>query len=178
MKTSVDSDCYVLMAGDKFQSTKESAEESDSGTSEFSESEADSESEEPAQQFAEPLHTTLWTPADRWMATVPDRRRFKTAYVVSLGDFIRRAKPANYEQLEQLLGKSIHSQEFTTTKLSDIEAELASDRHPDFESPTVLPIDLEQRFANDSTKGPWDLVVYWIRWKDATIPRSLELRLY
>lgn len=178
MKTSIDCDCYVLMADNKSQSTEESAEESDGGISEFSESEADSKSEEPAQQLAEQLHMTLWTPADKWMRTSTDRRRFKTAYVVSLGDFIRRAKPANYEQLEQLLGKSNHSQGFSTTKLRDIEAELANDRHPDFESPTVLPIDLEQALANDSTKSAWDLSVYWIRWKDATIPSSLELRLY
>lgn len=142
------------MADNTSQSTEESAEESDGGISE------------------------LWTPADRWMTTSPDRRRFTTAYVVSLGDFIRQAKPANYEQLEQLLGKSNHSQEFSTTKLSDIEAELASDRHPVFESPRVLPINLEKLFANDSTMGLRDLVVYWIRWKDATIPSVLELRLY
>lgn len=175
MKTSVDSDCYILMADNRSRTTEEPAEESDGETSEFGESEVDWESDEPAQHFAEQLHITPWTPADKWMRIIPERYQFKTAYVVSLGDFIRQAKPTNYERLEQLVGKSNLSQEFSTTKLRNIEAELATNRHPDFESPTVLPIDLEQALPNDSTK---DLVVYWISWKDATIPSSLELRLY
>lgn len=176
LETGVDSDCFILMGSWWYPSSGTSGERSDVEWYEESESEDHSAFEKTAQPHITGWsHTDVWTPADKWRRVAYGSRRFQTAYVVSLRDFIRQAKPANYEQLDRLLGKKNGTQAFSTTELSEIEAELASSKHPQFESPTVRPVDLSQLFAESE---PERLVVYWIRWKNATIPGFLELRLY
>lgn len=176
LETGVDSDCYILMGSNWSPSPETSGGKSYSDLSEDSESEGHSECNETAQpHITKWPHTDVWTPADRWPRAAYGSRRSQTAYVVSLRDFIRQAKPANYEQLERLLGKENGTQAFSTTELSDVEADLATSRHPQFESPTVRPVDLNQLHAESETGT---LVFYWIRWKNATIPGGLALRLY
>lgn len=101
-----------------------------------------------------------WTRADRWIQVHDRSLRWNTAYVVSFKDFIGQVKPANYNQLERLLSKDNCTQDFSPTKLSEIEAELAAKQHLEFEFPTVRPLDLNNFFASSWNEG---LKVYWIR---------------
>lgn len=177
LETGVDSDCCILMT-DKWPRAEESStEDSNIETSEDSEPDDGSSYDQPQKEpITYPPQANIWTSGDMWTRERSARRRFKTAYVVSLAEFIRQAKPVNYEQLRRLLGSNnCSTQEFSTTKLSQIEAELSTRKHTVFRSPSVQPVDLNQIFSVDGVK---DLRVYWIRWKDVTIPGSLVLRLY
>lgn len=130
----------------------------------------------PAHQLTtERQHTNPWNLAAKWVCCKPSHCPFEAAYVVSLEDFIRQAKPANYEQLEKLLCKQSRGREFSITELRELETELASSNHPYFESPTVQPLDLNQFFAGDEFE---ELRVYWMKWEDVTIPGFVELGLY
>ena len=175
LEKGVDSDCYMLLADIEFSRPDPSNRESDSEVSTDSASESDPESDDlDRQDPRKRRRTDQWNPASRW-SSASLRRRFKTAYVVSLRDLVRQAKPDNHDQLERLLGTNRSTPEFPPTNLSEIEAELATREHPHFESPRVLPVDLKQFFADKIFP---DLLVYWIRWKDTTIPGYLTLRLY
>lgn len=179
LETGVDSDCYILMkTEDRRHGYTANDLESGGGISDDRESEGDSEPYEASQQqITKWSHTDVWT-EDKWTWVNSQRCGSKVAYVISLGDFIRRIKPANYQQLERLLGKNNCKQEFSTAKLSEIEAELATSKHPAFDFPTVRPVDLNHIFNRTGLKASEHTMVYWIRWKDATIPGSLQLRLY
>lgn len=175
--TGVDSDCYILMTDKWPRAEKSSTEDSNLEASEDIEPEDGSDYDEPPKEpITDYPHANIWTSGDMWTREKGARRRFKTAYVVSLAEFIRQAKTANYEQLRRLLGSNnCSTQELSTTKLSQIEAELSTKKHTVFRSPTFQPVDLNRFFAGDEIKN---LRVYWIRWKDVTIPGSLVLRLY
>lgn len=176
MKNGIDSDCYVLMRDDIPPSSETSSESSGGEASEDSEYGSDSETDELAQQrITKELQTDLWLPAGRRRRIDPRWHSSKTAYAISLEDFVRQVEPANYKQVERLFRKDGRTQELSTTKLSEIETELTTSKHFEFKSPTVRPVDLNE-FFDDHEFRP--LYVYWIRWKDATIPGSLKLRLY
>lgn len=177
LETGVDSDCYILMRDRQDRITGASTKESGDKISEDRESEGDSISDKVSQrQITERPHKDRWIPEHKWMRVDSQRRRSEAAYVVSLRDFIRQAKPANYEHLEQLLSEENRTQEVSTTNLREIEAELATSQHPEFKSPKVRSVgDLDDLFAEESIEK---LIVYWIKWKDATIPGFLNLRLY
>lgn len=185
LETGIDSDCHILMVEDRSSASSYSSrdllndsltdlfsdvsrDESEGNTSGDSQSESGSSSDESTQQ---------WIPTDKWRMVSIRRRPSKTAYVVSLGDFIRQVKPANFAQLEPFLGRDDHTPDLAMRELGQIQAELATSQHPQFSFPTVRPVDLNDFF---SKARPGNLVVYWIRWKDATIPAgwSLKLRLY
>lgn len=179
LKTGVDSDCYILMIDnpENSESAGASSEESDDDDiSEISEYESGWEKDESVQQQVKrQSRASTWSSADEWVTVGFRQRRIHIAYVVSFREFIRQAKPVNYEQLERLLGNNNRTQGFSTKFLREIEAELATSKYPDFDHPTVRPIELNQYSAGDSSEA---LMVYWIRWKDETIPGYLRFRLY
>ena len=176
LKTGVDSDCYILMLASSPQPDPTTSFGSDDETSRGFE--GDPRSNEPArgkiikqQQIGIRSAKTC-----RAMSIeIISRHRYKAAYVVSLGEFVRQANPDNYEQLERLLRENNRRQEFSAPELSEIEAELATGKHPRFKSLTVETVDLKQFFANNRSDK---VMVYWIRWKDGTVPGSFRLRLH
>lgn len=177
LETGVDSDCYILTkTEDRNHIYAANDLESKGGISDDRESEGEF-NEASQQQITKWSHTDVWT-GDKWGCVNSKRCGSKAAYVISLRDFIRQTEPANYQQLERLLGKNNCEQEFSTAKLSEIEAELATSKHPVFDFPTVRPADLNHILAGRGLEDSEYMMVYWIRWKDATIPGFLHLRLY
>lgn len=164
LETGVNSDCYILMKDRRPR-----------GPEEEREVKSDFKGVDPVQpHVTERRRTDPWMLEDPWRTRDDRLQRSKTAYVVSLADFIRQAKSANHAQLNQLLDKNDCTQEFSTTMLREIEAELATSKHAAFTSPTVRPVELNKFLAAETCDG---LMVYWIRWDDATIPGFLEWRL-
>lgn len=174
LQTGVDSDCEILMRLVEPESVEGSTEGSQSPESSASEGayEVDSVSDKSFRSRPQPYEQD---PDIEGEDFTQGRHKHDLAYVVSLGDFVRQIKPGNYDQLERLLGIENCTREFSPTDLGEIEAELATSQHSHFESPTVWPVDLKQFFSDNRGKK---LMVYWIRWKNSTVPGEISFRIY